>query len=247
MSTTQPPLDLPVALSLIPGVKERLPAIFVGFGFATTLYGFTISQLYFYYKSYPKDHVVLKLMVWALDTFTTILVAQSIYTLVVYDFDDVEADTVIQQYLESEIVVTVTLIAQSYFAFQLFQLSQKVMAIGIFMVSVAVFCVDISKLFVHSQTLLSKVATPVTQSIHALPCVMINSLICYTGASGFLTAICQIMSVCISVVSPHHTYWQAFHQAITKLYVSSVVASLNFRSAYGNFKTHNYHTCETGK
>ncbi|KAJ7928746.1 hypothetical protein B0H13DRAFT_2652700 [Mycena leptocephala] len=59
---------------------------------------------------------------------------------------------------------------------------------------------------------------------------MIDKLIVYAVCRGILTAIAQIMFLALNVSLPHRTLWQPFHQAVGKLYVNSVVASLNVRN-----------------
>jgi len=59
---------------------------------------------------------------------------------------------------------------------------------------------------------------------------MIDKLIVYAVCRGILTAIAQIMFLALNVSLPHRTLWQPFHQAVGKLYVNSVVASLNARN-----------------
>ncbi|KAF9000781.1 hypothetical protein BDZ89DRAFT_1147170 [Hymenopellis radicata] len=58
---------------------------------------------------------------------------------------------------------------------------------------------------------------------------LIDSLILYAVSRGVLTAITQIMFLVLNVGLPHDTYWQPFHQVVGKLYVNSVLATLNVR------------------
>jgi len=46
---------------------------------------------------------------------------------------------------------------------------------------------------------------------------------------GIVTAITQLMFLILNVGFPSRTYWQPFHQLITKMYVNSILASLNAR------------------
>ncbi|KAJ7278294.1 hypothetical protein C8J57DRAFT_1713182 [Mycena rebaudengoi] len=59
--------------------------------------------------------------------------------------------------------------------------------------------------------------------------VVVDNLILYTVTRGTATAICQLMFMALNVAFPHDTFWQPFHQAVGKLYVNSVLATLNFR------------------
>ncbi|KAJ7279055.1 hypothetical protein C8J57DRAFT_1712971 [Mycena rebaudengoi] len=58
---------------------------------------------------------------------------------------------------------------------------------------------------------------------------MIDAVILYVVCRGILTAITQIVFLVLSATFPDRTYWQPFHQIVGKLYVNSVVASLNVR------------------
>ncbi|KAJ7257764.1 hypothetical protein C8J57DRAFT_1647529 [Mycena rebaudengoi] len=58
---------------------------------------------------------------------------------------------------------------------------------------------------------------------------MIDTLIAYAVCRGILTALTQIVFLILNAGWPDRTYWQPFHQLVGKLYVNSVVASLNVR------------------
>jgi len=58
---------------------------------------------------------------------------------------------------------------------------------------------------------------------------LIDNLILYAVSRGVITAVCQILFLILNVALPHHTYWQPFHQAVGKLYINSVLATLNVR------------------
>ncbi|KAJ7158014.1 hypothetical protein C8R43DRAFT_1234439 [Mycena crocata] len=58
---------------------------------------------------------------------------------------------------------------------------------------------------------------------------MIDTLILFAVCRGILTAITQIMFLVLNVAFPHRTLWQPFHQLVGKLYVNSILASLNVR------------------
>ncbi|KAJ7145562.1 hypothetical protein C8R44DRAFT_755524 [Mycena epipterygia] len=58
---------------------------------------------------------------------------------------------------------------------------------------------------------------------------MIDTLILYVVCRGILTSITQIMFLVLNVGFPDRTFWQPFHQVVGKLYVNSIVASLNVR------------------
>ncbi|KAJ7507532.1 hypothetical protein B0H11DRAFT_2218373 [Mycena galericulata] len=60
----------------------------------------------------------------------------------------------------------------------------------------------------------------------------VDTLILYAVSRGVLTAVCQILFLATNVALPGATYWQPFHQAVGKLYVNSVYATLNVRSTF---------------
>jgi len=61
---------------------------------------------------------------------------------------------------------------------------------------------------------------------------IIDTLMVYAVSRGILTAICQILFLITNVGWPGATYWQPFHQVVGKLYVNSVLATLNVRSTF---------------
>ncbi|KAJ7477107.1 hypothetical protein B0H11DRAFT_1291163 [Mycena galericulata] len=62
--------------------------------------------------------------------------------------------------------------------------------------------------------------------------MLIDTLILYAVSRGVLTAIAQIMFLVLNVALPHHQFWLPFHMAVGKLYVNSVLASLNVRKSF---------------
>nr|GAT53931.1 predicted protein [Mycena chlorophos] len=61
---------------------------------------------------------------------------------------------------------------------------------------------------------------------------ILDSLIIYAVSRGALTALAQILFLITNVGFPGRTYWQPFHQIVGKLYVNSVLATLNVRSTF---------------
>ncbi|KAF8211514.1 hypothetical protein K438DRAFT_1958612 [Mycena galopus ATCC 62051] len=60
---------------------------------------------------------------------------------------------------------------------------------------------------------------------------LIDTLILYAVSRGVLTAVAQIMFLVLNVAMPHHEFWLPFHMAVGKLYVNSVLATLNVRES----------------
>ncbi|KAJ7587097.1 hypothetical protein C8J56DRAFT_943586 [Mycena floridula] len=61
---------------------------------------------------------------------------------------------------------------------------------------------------------------------------ILDNLILYAVSRGVLTAVTQILFLVLNVALPHDYYWQPFHQAVGKLYVNSVLATLNVRTSF---------------
>ncbi|KJA28906.1 hypothetical protein HYPSUDRAFT_33351 [Hypholoma sublateritium FD-334 SS-4] len=61
---------------------------------------------------------------------------------------------------------------------------------------------------------------------------ILDKLIVYAGSRGALLTFCQILYLILSAPFPTHVYWQPAHQMISKVYVNSVLASLNARKAF---------------
>ncbi|KAK7061401.1 hypothetical protein R3P38DRAFT_2829275 [Favolaschia claudopus] len=58
---------------------------------------------------------------------------------------------------------------------------------------------------------------------------LVDTLILYAVSRGVLTAIAQIMFLVLNVAIPRHQYWLPFHMVVGKLYVNSVLGTLNVR------------------
>ncbi|KAJ7328839.1 hypothetical protein DFH08DRAFT_967232 [Mycena albidolilacea] len=63
---------------------------------------------------------------------------------------------------------------------------------------------------------------------------ILDTLILYAVSRGVLTAVTQFLFLTLNLALPHATYWMPFHQAVGKLYVNSVFATLNVRSTFAN-------------
>ncbi|KAJ7237201.1 hypothetical protein B0H12DRAFT_1238303 [Mycena haematopus] len=66
---------------------------------------------------------------------------------------------------------------------------------------------------------------------------LIDTLILYAVSRGVLTAVAQIMFLVLNVSMPHHEFWLPFHMAVGKLYVNSVLATLNVRQSLSQKQT----------
>lgn len=255
--------------ALIAAVKQVFGTSFIGFAVATTLYGITVLQTYFYYRRYTKDPWTLKATVallWILDTLTTIFVAHSLYTFFVLNFSkDPQIDLIIPWSFTAEklLVTLTTFVAQAFYARTIWRVGTSTIvpaAIMLFaLVALALGLVTTVHLFENPLvTSISdrsfSILSGLVQGFASLDDILITAAMCwylhirrgsiksteqlidtlmlYAVSRGIVTAICQILFLVLNVGLPHDTFWQPFHQAVGKLYVNSVLATLNVRSNF---------------
>ncbi|KAJ7507531.1 hypothetical protein B0H11DRAFT_2218372 [Mycena galericulata] len=70
----------------------------------------------------------------------------------------------------------------------------------------------------------------------------VDSLIVYTVSRGILTATAQIIFLITNVALPKQTYFLPFQQSVGKLYVNSVLATLNLRRTFQSKSEEQYGT-----
>ncbi|KAJ7278289.1 hypothetical protein C8J57DRAFT_1503194 [Mycena rebaudengoi] len=246
----------PEALTaFLAAIKEALGTVFIGFTIATTLYGITILQTYLYFKHYSKDPVALKgfvFLLWLLDSLTTVFVAHSLYTYLVLNLAENEVVDIITLLVQcffgyqvfrfskskiiSGFIVSLSLAAfcldikmvvqNSFQDLSIASLaSRDVFVIGSIVQGLSALCdivITVSLIYY-----LRGSKSGIMQSTNTL----IDTLILYTVTRGMATAICQLMFMILNVAFPNDTFWQPFHQAVGKLYINSLLASLNFRAS----------------
>ncbi|KAL7284836.1 hypothetical protein ACG7TL_002149 [Trametes sanguinea] len=110
--------------------KELLHILIIGFAFATTFYGITIMQAYVYCRRYPDDSIRLKicvLLLFVLDTLTTVFAAHALYTYVVNDYlQPVKLGVVTWSLImEDYLTVVIATIVQFYFTRSLWIFSRR--------------------------------------------------------------------------------------------------------------------------
>ncbi|KAJ7461323.1 hypothetical protein B0H11DRAFT_2285889 [Mycena galericulata] len=266
-----PPGAIPAAeaaalAAAVAEVKEVFATSFIGFAVATTAYGICVLQCYLYFRNYPKDSIFLKMTVgslWTLDTLSTIMVAHSLYTYFVLNFGNLAADAFIPWSfaLENGFLTMVTIIAQCFYSWQIWSISNNVFVTG----SIFLLAVTSCGLGLYITVHLFRFPAVATLSTHSFQSVsgpvqgtagacdiaimlaliyylrsrrrsgirtteeMIDTLILYAMCRGIMTAITQILFLALNVGLPDRTIWQPFHQLVGKLYVNSILASLNVR------------------
>ncbi|KAH7909762.1 hypothetical protein BJ138DRAFT_1114709 [Hygrophoropsis aurantiaca] len=118
-STTPSPESFP-KIDIVPTIGMDL----IGIIFAAVFYGITCLQAIFYYRTYPKDKLVLKLLViilWALDTLSLALFSHGVYTYLVLDFADPLSleDIVWSIYSEPVVTAAIALIVHLFLVYRI--------------------------------------------------------------------------------------------------------------------------------
>jgi len=104
--------------------------IFVGFVIATVLYGITLLQALFYFRTYTKDPWYLKLLtalVIGFDTMTTVLPAHAIYYYLIKNFGNYAAGVSepMTYRVENLMLTMITFLVQSFYTHQIWKLSRS--------------------------------------------------------------------------------------------------------------------------
>jgi len=163
---------------------------------------------------------------------------------------------------EKFLVTCTTFVAQTFYAHTIWKATSNKFTVGIIMLmaltSLALGTVTTQELFNGSLAVVSTrrfaILSGLVQGFASLNDVVITACLCYylrrnrgdlpTGRAivdtlmvyavsrGVLTAIAQILFLVTNVGLPGQTYWQPFHQIVGKLYVNSVLATLNVRSTF---------------
>jgi len=108
-------------------IGDTFGALFIGALIAMAVYGITTLQTYFYYMSFPKDDIAIKLLVgsiWILDTLHVVFMCHALYFYLILGFGNPQALVDGTWTLLSSIGVNVivSFIAQCFFTERIFQL-----------------------------------------------------------------------------------------------------------------------------
>ncbi|KAH8112386.1 hypothetical protein DFH11DRAFT_1545758 [Phellopilus nigrolimitatus] len=253
-------MDADLDAELFTALKIALSATFIGYSVATTLYGITCLQLYLYYRNHPKDPLFVKILVtllWALDTLTTALIGHTIYYYLVLNLGKANVVFIIPwSYAD-----TITFITQSYFAWQIlmgcfgvFRYSSvaDLRATGVDMEVVIYLFRNQSGLSLANPAVW--ISGSIAQGLDALCDIIITvSFIYYLKAnrSGVRSNTQQMVDNLVvyavtrdcfrvtgqrtfdlhDVAFPGEVYWVPFQQTVGKLYINSLLASLNARKS----------------
>lgn len=268
MSDSPVPIPPEVIAALTAAVKEVFVTVLVGYVLATILYGISVTQVFLYFRNYPKDPGGIKFVVvllWALDSAATGLVSYSLYSYLVKDFGKpaFEIDAIPRAFAaENGVTTAIIFITQMFFDYQIWIVSRNktlTSIIAILSLSALVLgIVDTNNIYVNNNLqALDKKADNVIRGVIKGLCALadilmatgliyyfrtkrtgvaktehiLDKLVLYAASRGSLATLAQVLYFVIFTAFPHHVYWQPVHQILSKLYVNSVLASLNARNS----------------
>jgi len=117
--------------------------LFVGFVVSTTLYGVTLLQGLFYFRTYAHNHWFMKLLtgvILTLDSLTTILPAHAIYFYLIKNFGNYLAglSEPLTYRVENLMLTLITMLVQSFYTHQVWKLSGSIVLTAFLSVLVVV-------------------------------------------------------------------------------------------------------------
>ncbi|KAI0714017.1 hypothetical protein C8T65DRAFT_645237, partial [Cerioporus squamosus] len=124
----------PVATASPDDLSKTFGVLLIGFIFCVVLYGLTFFQTYIYYTRFPSDHFGTKWTVgllWAVDTAATTLISHTIYRYLITSFMLPYSQLVTTKtFLAAQgLDVLLALIVQSYYAYRVYSVTDKRLAI----------------------------------------------------------------------------------------------------------------------
>ncbi|KAH9002484.1 hypothetical protein EDB86DRAFT_3074254 [Lactarius hatsudake] len=221
-------------------VKDTYGAVLLGCFAAVALSGVLALQACIYYRLYPKDRGLNKIMVavvWTLDATHTCLICSSAWKYLIANFGNVSyrGHVPITVALSIGVTAFVTLITQLFYVRRLLRLSNNnwfivgpllLLVVGrvasglgmppIYSLPLAGYLIALALIIVTTVELMDKV---------------IGSIIVYTVNNGAITCVSTIVSMICWLTMPHNLIFMALHFAISKMYANSLLATLNTRQA----------------
>ncbi|KAJ6539117.1 hypothetical protein B0H19DRAFT_1269470 [Mycena capillaripes] len=231
-------------------VRQLYGTSLIGFALATTIYGISVLQVYLYYRCYPNDRFMLKFTVALLFLLDTLGSIHAIYAYHVFNFfkplQSLQVDWSFAA--ENFLVTATTFVAQTFYAHTIWKATSSRLTTGIIMLmaltSLALGTVTTQELFNGSLAVVSTrrfaILSGLVQGFASLNDVSIACLCYYprrnrgdlpTGRE-IVDTLMHCTNFVLGVGLPGQTYWQPFHQIVGKLYVNSVLATLNVRSTF---------------
>ncbi|KAJ8462774.1 hypothetical protein ONZ51_g10688 [Trametes cubensis] len=212
-------------LQIPPGtirLDDTLGAAFLGHTVTTLLYGITTLQAFIYYRRNQKDGIKLKLSVFVLCVHAG-LITGAIYWYCVTSFTDLLA-------IQRPIWPIPSMLSGSPdFAVQLYSIPSYT---GISKFSWSLYvglsvevAVDVT-IAVTQCLLLRRFETGIQRTDS-----VIRILIAYSINTGLLTSLCAIGALVSYAAAPTKFIYFAFYFVLSKLYVNSLLATLNARGS----------------
>ncbi|KAG1762770.1 hypothetical protein EDD22DRAFT_890016 [Suillus occidentalis] len=160
-----------------PAESENLAVIFLGFTFATFLYGLSFFQVYLYFSRFSRDYIGIKVLVvtlFFLETSTTGLVSQLLYHYLI-TIIDVRMDVLYATLpfcIQVLLSVILTIIVQVFFAARLYTVCGGPTSITSRFVSVVVLLCAFTA-FVFGSILVGQIFHQRQLSAFAVPTMMV--------------------------------------------------------------------------
>ncbi|KAJ6510036.1 hypothetical protein C8R47DRAFT_1208088 [Mycena vitilis] len=237
-------------------VRRLYGTSLIGFAVATTIYGITVSQVYLYYRNYPSDRFMLKFTVallFAIDTLSSVFVGYHVFNF----FSPLQSLEVPWSFAAEKFLVTLTtFVAQSFYAQTIWKATSNKLTVWIIMfmalTSLSLGIVTTEEIFDGTLSTVStrrfQIISGLVQGVASLNDPLFATIYGATGVTSLLAdtwqipplsypgssafSIAQILFLITNVGLPGQTYWQPFHQVVGKLYVNSVLVTLNVRSTF---------------
>ncbi|KAJ7128275.1 hypothetical protein C8R46DRAFT_1237047 [Mycena filopes] len=198
---------------------------FIGSIISSVLYGITVIQAFIYYRTPGKDTLRTKLMVFvllSLDTLHQVVTTWMTYHYVVSTFGDPAALNINHWTTSPQIFcnVLVGFMAQSFLVYRVWCVSGQNKILTVIGATLAL------------APLVDDQGTGVNLAAAILGTDdMLSRIIAMTIATGLLTSVAGLASLLSIAIAPQTLWVTAFNIQLSKLYVNTVLASLNARNA----------------
>ncbi|KAF7340914.1 hypothetical protein MSAN_02076300 [Mycena sanguinolenta] len=200
-------------------IPQTLGALLIGGLFATLFAGVVNLQTVFYWRTYQKDPLLLKVLiftVWVLDNLHTSFIWAGLWSCLIQNYGLQDRVDYIPWCISLTVVITalVTFLVHCFFAHRIFMFSKK----NWFMTSP-----------ILALTLLRLVAASIINTDLSLNRIL-DKLILYGLETGSLTCLGTIITMLLWVMTPKNLIFLGLHVVITKLYANSLLVTLNTRN-----------------
>ncbi|KAL5522314.1 hypothetical protein ACEPAF_2171 [Sanghuangporus sanghuang] len=246
----------PDCATAIPAMDGTLGALYIGIVLAMSLWGVASLQVFYYFTRYPNDDWRLKTLVgivWALDGIHQGMITHSGYVYLITQYGNVAYLSHVEASLDLMILMS------SFLVYRVWKLSRGNIPLIIYLITtvIAAFCF-ITAYFgksiqggtfsnIHSREWLGKasesfvvvsdfsIAGSLIFYLHRSRTgfrkteTMVNRLIIIIINTGLSTSIVAALTLIFLSIYPHKYIYVACFVSISKLYVNSLLATLNCR------------------